>query len=134
SRDKKFYSAEEVIIAYDQGAIKMHDKIDVRLSKVVNGVTVSDMVKTTTGRVIFNQILPEVIGYKNQTFGKKELRSLINEVFNTCGTVAAAKFLDDMKQLGFNTATGGGLSFSLEDIVIPNEKHELITKAQDEVK
>lgn len=134
SRDKKFYSAEEVIIAHDQGVIELHDKIEVRVNKLVNNEIVLELTKTTTGRVLFNEIIPYEIGFKNQTFGKKELRLLINEVFTTCGTMAAAKFLDDMKELGFITATRGGLSFSLEDIVIPAEKMELINKAQDEVK
>src|SRR5690606_4389377 len=133
-RDKKFYSAEEVIIAHDQGAIELHDKIEVRVNKLVNGEIVHELTKTTTGRVLFNEIIPYEIGYKNQTFGKKELRSLINEVFTTCVAVAAAKCLDEMKELVFITATRGGLSFSLEDIVIPQEKMELNNKAQDEVK
>lgn len=130
SREKTFYSPEEVIIAYDQDVLKMHDKIDVRIDHTGK----NEIIKTTTGRIIFNEIIPNELGFKNLTFGKKELRSLITEVFNVCGTEATAKFLDDMKQLGFNTATTGGLSFSLEDIVIPDEKMELITKAQDEVK
>lgn len=131
---KTFSSPEEVMIAYDQGQIDLHAKINVRISHLVNGENVREVLKTTTGRVLFNEIIPNELGYKNQTFGKKELRNLISEVFNKTGTASAAEFLDNMKKLGFEMATGGGLSFSLEDIVIPDEKAELIQKAQDEVK
>ncbi|MEX0773924.1 MAG: DNA-directed RNA polymerase subunit beta' [Balneolales bacterium] len=131
---KTFSNTDEVIIAHDQGKLGLHTKINVRLDTLVDGEQVRDTVKTTTGRVIFNQILPKELGYKNQTLGKKELRLLIGDVFNRVGTVKAAKFLDDMKYLGFETATLGGLSFNLEDIVIPKEKAELISAAQDEVK
>ena len=134
SLEKKFSHPEEVIIGYDQGKLKLHDKIDVRVTTTVNGVEKTEILKTTTGRVLFNEIIPNELGFKNTTFGKKELRLLIGEVFSECGTVAAARFLDEMKELGFSTATMGGLSFSLEDIVIPDEKMELIHKAQDEVK
>lgn len=134
SREKMFYGSDEVIIAFDQNVLHMHDKINVRTTTTVNGITNTEVIKTTTGRVLFNEIIPNELGFKNTTFGKKELRLLISEVFSVCGTAAAAKFLDEMKELGFSTATRGGLSFSLEDIVIPDEKKELITKAQDEVK
>jgi len=130
---KTFYSADEVIIAHDQGKIETHAKINLRIEREVNGEKKFDTIKTTTGRVIFNQITPEGIPFKNQTFGKKELRSLISEVFNVGGTDEAAEFLDKMKELGFETATRGGLSFNLEDIVIPKEKAELIENTQDEV-
>jgi hypothetical protein len=73
-----------VVVAFDQGVIGIHDKVTLRW---VNG----DMIKTSTGRVLFNQIIPDELGYKNQTFGKKELRNLIAEVFTTCGTATAAK-------------------------------------------
>ncbi|HKJ30358.1 MAG TPA: DNA-directed RNA polymerase subunit beta' [Balneolales bacterium] len=130
---KTFYSPDEVIIANDQGKVDTHAKINLRIEKEVNGEKKYDTIKTTTGRVIFNQIIPDGLPFKNQTFGKKELRSLIAEVFNTLGTDAAANFLDKMKSLGFETATRGGLSFNLEDIVIPKEKAELIENTQDEV-
>src|SRR5699024_2042935 len=92
-----------------------------------------EIIKSTTGRVIFNEILPEGIEFKNRTLGKKELRTVINEIHSVVGTARTATFLDDMKALGFEKATTGGLSFNLEDIVIPEEKRRLINKAQDEV-
>jgi len=130
---KLFSDPGEVIIAYDQGAVKIHSRISLRVFKEVDGVRKSEIVKTTPGRVIFNEIIPEELGFKNHTFGKKELRILIGDVFNKVGTARTAQFLDDMKYLGFENATVGGLSFSLEDIVIPGTKAELINKAQEEV-
>ncbi|MCH8558290.1 MAG: DNA-directed RNA polymerase subunit beta' [Balneolia bacterium] len=130
---KLFSSADEVIVAYDQGAVKLHSRISLRIYKEVDGERKSEIVKTTPGRVIFNEIIPEELGFINLTFGKKELRNLIGEVFARVGTARTAQFLDDMKYLGFENATVGGLSFSLEDIVIPDAKAELIQKAQDEV-
>ncbi|HKI45497.1 MAG TPA: DNA-directed RNA polymerase subunit beta' [Balneolales bacterium] len=132
---KTFGSFDEVVIAYDQGKVDMHAKINVRIPVAggEDGEKKYEMIKTTTGRVLFNKIIPEKIVFKNQTFGKKELRSLIAEVFAECGTAITAKFLDDMKSFGFETATRGGLSFNLEDIIIPKEKAELIESAQDEV-
>ncbi len=131
---KTFGSFDEVIIAYDQGKIEMHAKINVRvLVDSEEGEKKYEMIKTTTGRVLFNRIIPDQLAFKNQTFGKKELRSLIAEVFAECGTAVAAEFLDNMKSNGFETATRGGLSFNLDDIIIPKEKAELIENAQNEV-
>jgi DNA-directed RNA polymerase subunit beta' len=130
---KTFSSTDEVIVAYDQDVIELHSRINVRIEVEEEGEKTSKVVKTTTGRVIFNEILPESVGFKNVTFGKKELRNLIGEVYSATGTAQTSKFLDDMKYLGFETATTGGLSFSLDDIVIPDEKMELINKAQKDV-
>jgi DNA-directed RNA polymerase subunit beta' len=131
---KTFASPDEVIIAYDQGKLDTHAKINVRVP-VVNdaGETEIEIIKTTTGRVIFNTILPEGYEYVNKTLGKKELRNLISDIHTEVGTQETADFLDKMKKLGFERATTGGLSFSLEDIIIPEAKLELIRKAQDEV-
>lgn len=132
---KTFASPEEVKIAYDRNVVDLHAKINVRIhNRKKDGKVVREMIKTTTGRVLFNEIIPEELGFINLTFGKKELRSLIGAVFTIAGTYKTARFLDDMKYLGFEHATLGGLSFSLEDIVIPDEKAEFIEQAQDEVK
>lgn len=130
---KSFASRDEVLIAYDQGVIDLHAKINVRVDVEKNGVTTQELVKSSAGRVIFNKIVPDEIPFRNVTFGKKELRQLIGDVFKKTGTHHTSQFLDDMKYLGFETATTGGLSFSLEDIVIPDEKANLIQQAQDEV-
>lgn len=131
---KTFSCSDEVVIAYDQDVIDLHAKINVRITHLVNGESKTEMIKTSTGRVLFNRIIPAPLAYKNTTFGKKELRNLISEVFKTVGTLGAAQFLDEMKTLGYETATRGGLSFSLSDIIIPQEKIDLIDRAQDEVK
>ena len=131
---KTFASTDEVVIAYDQGKIETHAKINVRIPKVnENGEVEYEIIKTTTGRVLFNKIVPEEVEFINKTLGKKELRVLIGEIHSEVGTVKTAEFLDKMKQMGFERATTGGLSFSLEDIIIPDEKFKLIQKAQDEV-
>jgi DNA-directed RNA polymerase subunit beta' len=131
---KTFANTDEVIIAFDQGKIETHAKINVRIPKVnENGEVEHEIIKTTTGRVIFNEILPEGIEYVNKTLGKKELRILIGDIHTEVGTTATATFLDKMKKIGFERATTGGLSFSLEDIIIPDAKRQLIEKAQDEV-
>ncbi|MCH8549015.1 MAG: DNA-directed RNA polymerase subunit beta' [Balneolaceae bacterium] len=131
---KTFANVDEVLVAYDQDKIETHAKINVRVP-VTNeeGETSYEMIKTTTGRVLFNRILPEGIEFMNKTLGKKELRVLIGNIHTEVGTMATAEFLDKMKKTGFERATTGGLSFSLEDIIIPDEKMKLINKAQDEV-
>src|SRR5690606_26449140 len=85
------------------------------------------------GRVIFNQIVPEEVGYINEILTKKSLRNVIGEIVKSTGMARAAKFLDDMKELGFATAFKGGLSFNLQDLNIPAAKAELITQATNEV-
>jgi DNA-directed RNA polymerase subunit beta' len=131
---KTFANEDEVVIAYDQNQIDVHAKINVRITKTNDdGETEQEIIKTTTGRVLFNKILPEEIEYVNKTLGKKELRVLIGDIFNISGTTKTAAFLDRMKSLGFERATTGGLSFSLEDIIIPDTKRKLIENAQNEV-
>jgi DNA-directed RNA polymerase subunit beta' len=131
---KTFANTDEVVIAYDQGKIENHAKINVRIL-VTNeeGESGYEIVKTTTGRVLFNEILPEGVEFVNKTLGKKELRILIGDIHSTVGTTKTAEFLDKMKKVGFERATTGGLSFSLEDIIIPDAKRQLIEKAQAEV-
>ncbi|MEX2363858.1 MAG: DNA-directed RNA polymerase subunit beta', partial [Balneolaceae bacterium] len=131
---KTFSSTSEVLIAVDQRKVDEHAKINVRIP-VINedGETVHEVIKTSTGRVIFNEIVPEGIPFINKTLGKKELRILIGDIHATVGTAKTAVFLDDMKKLGYEEATIGGLSFSLDDIIIPDAKAELIDKAKAEV-
>ena len=131
---KTFSNEDEVVIAYDQNQIDVHAKINVRIARTNDdGEIEYEIIKTTTGRVLFNKILPEEIEYVNKTLGKKELRVLIGDIFNISGTTKTAAFLDRMKSLGFERATTGGLSFSLEDIIIPDTKRKLIENAQNEV-
>lgn len=131
---KTFADTDEVVVAFDQGKIDVHAKINVRIPQKVDGeIQGYEIIKTTTGRVLFNKILPDEIEYVNKTLGKKELRSLISNIFTETGTSKTAEFLDRMKAMGFEQATIGGLSFSLEDIIIPDMKRKLIESAQNEV-
>lgn len=131
---KTFSSPDEVIIAYDQGELELHAKINVRVETLnEEGEHVIEVIKTSTGRVLFNQIVPKEMGYINKTLGKKELRALIGDIHKVAGTVKTANFLDDMKTLGYENATLGGLSFSLHDIIIPDAKAKLIDAAKNEV-
>ncbi|GAB4378531.1 MAG: DNA-directed RNA polymerase subunit beta' [Salibacteraceae bacterium] len=126
---KVFYSPEEVIIAHNEGRLSLHAKIKVRIND--NGE--KKIIETTCGRVLFNQVVPEKAGYINELLTKKSLRDIIGKVLKSCGTAATAKFLDDIKSLGFYMAFRGGLSFNLADVIVPEEKTTLIEKAQAEV-
>ena len=131
---KTFSTPDEVVIAYDQKKLDIHAKINVRVPVTQEDGTIEpEIIKTTTGRVLFNRIVPESVEFVNRTLGKKELRGLIDSIYNTVGPVETAHFLDKMKETGFEQATVGGLSFSLEDIIIPDEKRTLIENAQNEV-
>ncbi len=131
---KTFSDKDEVVVAYDQNKIDLHAKINVRIPVTQeDGEVTHEIIKTTTGRVLFNEIVPEGVEFVNRTLGKKELRILINDIHTAAGTKKSAAFLDNMKTIGFEHATIGGLSFSLEDIIIPDAKRELIEKAQAEV-
>ena len=93
----------------------------------------TDRIRTTVGRVIFNEVVPQEYGYVNMVLGKKSLRDIIGDLFTACGNAVTANFLDDIKNMGYRQAFRGGLSFNLGDVIIPNEKEELIAKANDEV-
>jgi len=129
-----FYSAEEVIIAYNERKIDLHAFIKVKVSiKERDGHIVSKIIDTTVGRVLFNQHVPEEVGYINELLTKKSLRDIIGEVVKITGMARAAAFLDDIKELGFKMAFQGGLSFNLKDINIPAEKVTLIAQASKQV-
>ncbi len=120
-----FSSPEEVIIAYDSKVVGLHAKIKVRID--------GEMIETTTGRVIFNQIVPKEMGFINQLLIKKAFGGIIGRMFIKLGNKVTAKFLDDLKDLGFRYSTAGGLSVSFGDMIIPDEKTALITKANKKV-
>jgi DNA-directed RNA polymerase subunit beta' len=120
-----FGSSEEVIIAYNSGIVGLHAKIKVRIE--------GKMIETTTGRVIFNQIVPKEMGYYNQLLIKKTFGGFIGQMFIKMGNKVTAKFLDDLKDLGFKYATAGGISISYTDMIIPEEKDNLISKANGRV-
>lgn len=120
-----FSSPDEVIIAYDNRVIGLHAKLKVRID--------GEMIETTTGRVIFNQIVPKEMGYINQLLIKKVFGGIIGKIFMKLGNKVTAKFLDDLKELGFRYSTAGGLSVSFADMIIPDEKVSLIAKANKKV-
>lgn len=129
-----FYSAEEVIIAYNEKKLDLHAFIKVKANvKERDGSIVNKLIETTVGRVLFNQHVPEEVGYINELLTKKSLRDIIGEVVKTTGMARAAQFLDDIKELGFQMAFRGGLSFNLKDINIPEQKVKLIDQASKEV-
>ncbi|MDI6765733.1 MAG: DNA-directed RNA polymerase subunit beta' [Bacteroidota bacterium] len=122
---KIFSSPDEVIIAYNAGKIGLHARIKARID--------SNLIETTTGRVLFNQIVPKEIGFINELLNKKRLVQIVLLVFRACGNVRTAEFLDKLKDLGFFYATKAGLSVSVEDVIIPKEKDVIITKAFKDV-
>jgi DNA-directed RNA polymerase subunit beta' len=120
-----FSSLEEVIIAYNNKIVGLHAKIKVK----ING----ELIETTTGRVIFNSIVPDEMGYFNQLLIKKTFGGFIGQMFLKMGNKVTAKFLDDLKDIGFRYATAGGLSVSYIDMIVPEEKETLIGKANKKV-
>ncbi|WP_166332371.1 DNA-directed RNA polymerase subunit beta' [Sphingobacterium chungjuense] len=129
-----FYSPEEVIIALNEKQVDLHSFIKVKTQiKTKEGNFEQQIIETTVGRVIFNQIVPEEVGYINDLLTKKSLRNVIGEIVKNTGMARAARFLDDMKELGFQTAFKGGLSFNLQDLNIPAAKTDLLDQATSEV-
>ncbi len=130
---KIFYSAEEVIIAYNEKRVDLHAWIKVKIESEEDGITKSSIIETTVGRVLFNQVVPKEYGFINELLTKKSLRDIISGVLKKTGTAKTAKFLDDIKDLGFTMAFKGGLSFNLGDVIIPAIKEELVAQANAEV-
>ena len=123
-----FYSEEEALVALNEGKVDIHARVKVR----ING----ELIETTPGRVVVNQYVPEEIGFQNELMKKGAVKSIISKVIKTCGVARAAQFLDDIKDLGYYRAFKGGLSFNLNDILIPEEKKTLTekgNKAVDEI-
>ena len=127
---KKFYGPEEVIIAYNEKAIDMHAEIEVRIPVDKNDPAKgTQMVKTTAGRIIVNQYVPDEVPFVNEVLGKKSLRKIITNVIKNTGVTRTAKFLDDIKNLGYDQAFRAGISFNLGDVIVPAEKKTLIDDA-----
>ena len=129
-----FYGPEEALIAYNEGKVDIHAPVKVIVKDVdENGNIVDVMRETSVGRVIVNEIVPPEAGYINTIISKKSLRDIISDVIKVCGVAQAADFLDGIKNLGYQMAFKGGLSFNLGDIIIPKEKETLVQKGYDEV-
>ncbi|ARV11191.1 DNA-directed RNA polymerase subunit beta' [Gilvibacter sp. SZ-19] len=129
-----FYSAEEVIIAYNEKRVDLNAIIKIR-TKDFNeaGELVYQIIESTVGRVIFNEEVPEAAGYINEVLTKKSLRDIIGGILKVTDVPTTAEFLDSIKDLGYKFAFEGGLSFSLGDIIIPQEKHSMIDDANEQV-
>ena len=131
---KTFYGPEEVIIAYNEKAIEMHAEINVRIPVDKNDPEKgTQIVKTTAGRIIVNQFVPDEVPFVNELLGKKALRRIITEVIKNTGVTRTAKFLDDIKNLGYDQAFRAGISFNLGDVLIPEEKKTLIDDAYTKI-
>jgi DNA-directed RNA polymerase subunit beta' len=129
-----FYSQEEVIIAYNEDMIDLHANIKVKTNvRSREGVMEKKLIETTVGRVLFNQHVPPEVGYVNQLLTKKSLREIIGDIIKITNVPKTAKFLDDIKQLGFRMAFRGGLSFNPQDLIIPEVKGALLDQAKIEV-
>ena len=130
-----FYGPEEVIIAYNEKRVDLHARISVRLPKDMTDLSKGYRIfeNTTVGRVIFNQVVPPEVGFINELLTKKSLRDIIGKVVKVCGVARTAQFLDDIKSIGYTMAFKGGLSFNLADVIIPQEKAELVESGYNQV-
>ncbi|RYZ32290.1 MAG: DNA-directed RNA polymerase subunit beta', partial [Sphingobacteriales bacterium] len=129
-----FYSAEEVVIAHNEGRVDLHAWIRVKADvREKDGSIVRKLIETTVGRVIFNQFVPKENGFVNALLTKKSLREIIGDILKNAGIPKTVQFLDDIKTLGFRTAFRGGLSFNIKDLTIPEVKEQLVANAQVEV-
>jgi len=135
--NKAFYSAEEVIIAYNEGRVDLHAYIKVKTTVRIsspNGDTLeTKLLETTVGRVLFNQHVPVEVGFVNALLTKKSLREIIGNIIKWTNIPKTVKFLDDIKQLGFRMAFRGGLSFNINDLIIPDTKEQQLDNAKVEV-
>lgn len=122
---RAFSDIDEVLHAVNDKQVDLHAKIKVRVR--------GNLTETTPGRVILNTAVPPEMPFHNELLNKKRIQALIQSVYKTMGTKVTCKFLDDIKTLGYEYATRAGITFGAEDLVVPNEKHEIIQKSVDEV-
>jgi DNA-directed RNA polymerase subunit beta' len=136
-----FYSTDEAVIALNEGCVALHAKVKVRIPKIDGGKPVLnalgqpqyERIETTVGRILFNRIVPPEVGFINKVLTKSSLRSVIQDIFRITSFARTAKFLDDLKDLGFQMAFKGGLSFSLANVLTPPEKEIYIQQAYQEI-
>ena len=129
-----FYSSDEVNIAYNENKVDLNASIKVKTNDLnEHGEIEYKIIQTTVGRVLFNEVVPEKAGFINQVLNKKSLRGIIGKILKLTSIPETAEFLDKIKDMGFTFAFKGGLSFSLGDIIIPNEKVDMIDSANKDV-
>ena len=129
-----FYGPEEAIIAYNEKRVDIHAPIKVLVNDLnEDGILEKRLIETSVGRVIVNEISPDEVGFVNKIISKKSLRDIISQVIKAVGMARACEFLDGIKNLGYRMAYVGGLSFNLDDIIIPKEKEEIVQRGNEEV-
>ena len=129
-----FYSSEEVNIAYNENKVDLNASIKVKVNDLDESNELkTKLIETTVGRVLFNEVVPEKAGFINQVLNKKSLRGIIGDILKMTSVPETAEFLDKIKDMGFTFAFKGGLSFSLGDIIIPEEKVNMIDSANKDV-
>jgi DNA-directed RNA polymerase subunit beta' len=131
--NRKFYSPEEVKIAYNERQLDLHAIINVRVNAGEDDKNRGKLIETTVGRVLFNEVVPDEVGYINDLLTKKSLREIIGIVLKKTGTAKTAQFLDDIKDMGYQMAFRGGLSFNLDDVIVPEEKDEYVNEGYRQV-
>jgi DNA-directed RNA polymerase subunit beta' len=122
---KLFADKGEVLIAYNDDRIGLHAKIKVRLD--------GEIIETTTGRVIFNQIVPEELGFLNELLTKKRVEGIVAQAYKASGSRQTVEFLDNLKEMGFEYAMKAGITIGVDDVIIPDEKEKLVVKSNQEV-
>ena len=129
-----FYGPEEAIVAYNEGKVAMHAPVKVLVDDInESGLPIRHLVETSVGRVIVNEVIPAEVGFVNTIISKKSLRDIITKVIKCVGMTRACEFLDGIKNLGYRKAYEGGLSFNLDDIIIPKEKAEIVKAGNDRI-
>ena len=129
-----FYGPEEAIIAYNEKRVDMHAPVKVLVDDLnENGLPIRHLVETSVGRVIVNEVIPAEVGFINTIISKKSLRDIITRVIKAVGMSRACEFLDGIKNLGYLKAYEGGLSFNLDDIIIPAEKADIVKAGNERV-
>jgi DNA-directed RNA polymerase subunit beta' len=129
-----FYGTEEALIAFNEGKAELHSVVKCRVRvKNADGTFGIKLIETTIGRLIFNQVVPAEVGYVNMMLGKKQLKEVIAQILAETNIPTTAKFLDDIKKLGFYYSFKGGLSFNLIDVLVPSNKEQLVKAATEKV-
>ncbi|MDR1198806.1 MAG: DNA-directed RNA polymerase subunit beta' [Prevotellaceae bacterium] len=130
-----FYGTEEAIIAYNEKRVDLHAIVKVRVNTKSEDDEIgkNEIIETTVGRIIFNQVVPQKVGYINELLTKKSLRDIIGKVLKKTGIARTSEFLDDIKNMGYQMAFKGGLSFNLGDVIVPEEKNRLVEEGYAQV-
>ncbi len=145
--EKKAYkSVSEAILAYENKAVSLHERVKVRIEKEINGEIVSGIVESTVGRLIFNEIIPQDLGFVDRSIpgnellpeidklvGKKDLKKILEKVINNHGATKTAEVLDDIKAMGYKYSTQAAMTVSISDMTVPSTKAELIEEAEQTV-